>query len=273
MILSDLISGRLVTRYKRFLADVIIDGDASQTPITCHIANPGSMLGLSAPGTRVYLQRAVNPKSKLPYSVKLVSLARPADRDDLVIVDTHLANKLFGEFFSQGSLHGLSDYTSCKPEQSFEDSRFDFCLTGLRNGIKDGAAPDDRPTWLEVKSTTLSSDYPGSLGTPQAGLQAMFPDAKTDRGRKHLQGLIRAVGLGHRAFQFFMVMRSDCHAFSPCHHIDPAYAAALVEARDRGVEILAQDLRFAWLDSEQTGSLSLSVEPGKSLPCRLDRTD
>jgi sugar fermentation stimulation protein A len=272
VILSDLIAGRLVARYKRFLADVVLENDGeaeSQSPITCHIANPGSMLGLANEGARVYVQKAANPKSKLPYSVKLIDLQNETGKDNLVIVDTHLANRLFANFFSLGALHGLAQYTQYKTEQVFEDSRFDFCLSSTDGNTTLGSLP----VWLEVKSTTLSSDYPGSIATPQAGLYAMFPDAKTERGRKHLQGLIRAVSLGHRAIQFFMIMRSDCSAFSPCHHIDPAYAAALVEARDRGVEILAQDIKFAWLDSASTGSLSLSISPGKALPCLLERAD
>ena len=165
MLLQGLVEATLLKRYKRFLADVRL---ADGTEVTAHCPNPGSMLGLADEGMKVYLQRSADPKRKLPWSWKMVVCP-----NSLVVVDTMLANKLFQEGFNAGVMTELADFEQIKAEQTYEDSRFDFKLKsgpGSRSASRAGQAAAD--AYLEVKSTTLID-----------GQVALFPDARTERGR------------------------------------------------------------------------------------------
>lgn len=208
-----LISGRLVRRYKRFLADVILDGDGSE--ITAHCANPGSMLGLNAPGSRVYLSRSDNPARKLPLSWELIE----AD-GVLVGISTAHPNRLVEEAILAGSVPGLSGYPQLRREVKYGvNSRIDILLE----------APDRPRCYVEVKNVHLMR---------QPGL-AEFPDSVTARGAKHLRELSDMVRDGHRAVMVYLVQRPDCDRLAMARDIDPAYAEALVEARAAGVEVIA----------------------------------
>lgn len=208
-----LICGRLVRRYKRFLADVILDGDGSE--ITAHCANPGSMLGLNAPGSRVYLSRSDNPARKLPLSWELIE----AD-GVLVGISTAHPNRLVEEAILAGSVPGLSGYPELRREVKYGvNSRIDILLE----------APDRPRCYVEVKNVHLMR---------QPGL-AEFPDSVTARGAKHLRELSDMVRDGHRAVMVYLVQRPDCDRLAMARDIDPAYAEALVEARAAGVEVIA----------------------------------
>jgi sugar fermentation stimulation protein A len=208
-----LICGRLVRRYKRFLADVILDGDGSE--ITAHCANPGSMLGLNAPGSRVYLSRSDNPARKLPLSWELIE----AD-GVLVGISTAHPNRLVEEAILAGSVPGLSGYPELRREVKYGvNSRIDILLE----------APDRPRCYVEVKNVHLMR---------QPGL-AEFPDSVTARGAKHLRELSDMVREGHRAVMVYLVQRPDCDRLAMARDIDPAYAEALVEARAAGVEVIA----------------------------------
>lgn len=208
-----LISGRLVRRYKRFLADVILDGDGSE--ITAHCANPGSMLGLNAPGSRVYLSRSDNPARKLPLSWEIIE----AD-GVLVGISTAHPNRLVEEAILAGSVPGLSGYRELRREVKYGvNSRIDILLE----------APDQPRCYVEVKNVHLMR---------QPGL-AEFPDSVTARGAKHLRELSDMVREGHRAVMVYLVQRPDCDRLAMASDIDPAYAEALVEARAAGVEVIA----------------------------------
>lgn len=208
-----LISGRLVRRYKRFLADVILDDDGSE--ITAHCANPGSMLGLNAPGSRVYLSRSDNPARKLPLSWELIE----AD-GVLVGISTAHPNRLVEEAILAGSVPGLSGYPQLRREVKYGmNSRIDILLE----------APDRPRCYVEVKNVHLMR---------QPGL-AEFPDSVTARGAKHLRELSDMVREGHRAVMVYLVQRPDCDRLAMASDIDPAYAEALVEARAAGVEVIA----------------------------------
>jgi sugar fermentation stimulation protein A len=208
-----LISGRLVRRYKRFLADVILDGDGSE--ITAHCANPGSMLGLNAPGSRVYLSRSDNPARKLPLSWEIIE----AD-GVLVGISTAHPNRLVEEAILAGSVPGLSGYPQLRREVKYGvNSRIDILLE----------APDRPRCYVEVKNVHLMR---------QPGL-AEFPDSVTARGAKHLRELSDMVREGHRAVMVYLVQRPDCDRLAMASDIDPAYAEALVEARAAGVEVIA----------------------------------
>ncbi|WP_106755411.1 DNA/RNA nuclease SfsA [Pannonibacter carbonis] len=208
-----LIGGRLVRRYKRFLADVVLDADGSE--VTAHCANPGSMLGLNAPGSRVYLSRSDNPARKLPLSWELIE----AD-GVLVGISTAHPNRLVEEAILAGSVPGLSGYPHLRREVKYGvNSRIDILLE----------APDRPRCYVEVKNVHLMR---------QPGL-AEFPDSVTARGAKHLRELSDMVREGHRAVMVYLVQRPDCDRLAMASDIDPAYAAALAEARAAGVEVIA----------------------------------
>jgi sugar fermentation stimulation protein len=208
---APLVAGRLVRRYKRFLADVILDDG---TEITAHCANPGSMLGLATPGTRVLLSRSADPKRKLPWSWELLDLDGA-----MVGINTGHPNGIVAEAITGGLVPELSGYETLKREVRYgKNSRVDMLLTG-------GGRPD---CYVEVKNVHLMR---------QAGL-AEFPDSVTARGAKHLAELGDMVEAGHRAVMMFLVQRTDCDRFALAADIDPAYAAAFAIARERGVEAL-----------------------------------
>lgn len=240
MLLSGLTKARLVKRYKRFLADVVLpDG----TEITCHCPNPGSMLGLSEPGMTVLLKKSADPKRKLAWSWKIVMAEAP------VVVDTMLANKLVGEAFKEGTLTEFADFGGIRAEQSFGDSRFDFAL--LNGDTADG--------YLEVKSTTLIE-----------GSRALFPDAKTERGRKHLETLCLVKKSGLRAVQFYLVGRNDALTFAPADKIDPAYGKALRLAHQAGVEIYCRSLRFDFIGGAADFEVDVEISVGEPVSVDLE---
>ncbi len=202
----------LQKRYKRFLADIVLE-DKHQ--MTVHCANPGSMLGLAAPGNRVWISDSQNPKRKLQFSLEYIEVG-----DAWVGVNTHLANKLAEEAIKNGKIKELTGYPTIRREVKYgQNSRIDFLL----------GAPDRAPCYVEVKSVTLSRE-------PSI---AEFPDSVTTRGTKHLGELSDQVAAGARAVQLFVIQRNDCNLFRPAVDIDPAYAHALTRARKAGVEIIA----------------------------------
>ncbi|GAB4523557.1 MAG: DNA/RNA nuclease SfsA [Roseibium sp.] len=219
-----LVEGRLVKRYKRFLADVILeDGSA----VTAHCANPGSMLGLKEPGSRVWLSPSDNPKRKLKFSWEVLE----AD-GALVGINTAHPNKLVEEALEAGRIDGLTGFASLRREVKYgRNSRIDILLEQDGGGL----------TYVEVKNVHLMRE-PGL---------AEFPDSVTARGAKHLAELADMVGEGHRAAMVFLVQRPDCARLSLASDIDPAYAAAFEAARDAGVEAYAIgcDVRLDGIDA------------------------
>jgi sugar fermentation stimulation protein A len=215
-LVEKLVPGVLVRRYKRFLADVEIAG-GTQTVVHC--PNPGSMLGCAEPGSTVYLRHSSDPSRKLAYTWVLVAVG-----EVLVSVDTMLANKIVGKALRDRSLPGFDTYDSIKPEVVYGDSRFDFGCFDVAGNLQ---------CLIEVKATTLVD-----------GKVAMFPDARTERGRKHLFGLSRAAASGIRAVQFYLIKRDDVESFAPAKHIDPEYAQALRTSKDQGVEVQARMVRI-----------------------------
>ncbi|MCB1438197.1 MAG: DNA/RNA nuclease SfsA [Nitratireductor sp.] len=208
---TPLIEGRLVRRYKRFLADVEL---ASGETITVHCPNPGSMLGMNEPGLPVWISDSGNPKRKLRHTLELVQVP-----GSLVVVNTNLANRIAREAMESGLVQGMGQQpSSILPEQRYgENSRIDFMVR------EEGKAD----LFVEVKSVTLSR---------QTGL-AEFPDSVTSRGAKHLRELRQAVSDGNRAMMLFIVQRPDCESFSLASDIDPQYAEAFKEAMDGGVDV------------------------------------
>ncbi|ALL12611.1 DNA/RNA nuclease SfsA [Caulobacter henricii] len=206
-----LVRGRLVQRYKRFFADLVLDDGRA---ITAHCPNPGAMLGVNLPGQGAWVSWSDDPKRKLAWSLQLVET-----ETSLVGVNTLLPNRLVAEALAADSIPELSGYATVKPEVKYrEASRVDFLLT-------DPARP---PCWLEVKNVHLSR-------TP--GL-AEFPDCKAARSTRHLADLAAQVAEGHRAVALFVVQRADCEGFKACEDLDPAFARGLAQAVEAGVEVL-----------------------------------
>lgn len=206
--------GRLIRRYKRFLADIETD---SGERLTIHCPNTGSMLNCMVEGGGVWFSRSNDPKRKLPGTWELAET--PQGR--WACVNTARANPLVEEALREGVISELAGFTTLKREVPYgeENSRIDFRLE-YPSG----------PAYVEVKSVTLGFD-----GTAVAA----FPDAKTQRGAKHLRELATLARQGIRAVQLYCVNLSDIEAVRPAAEIDPAYAAALVEAKAAGVEVLA----------------------------------
>ena len=210
---TPLIPARLTRRYKRFLADAVLEGDGRE--ITAHCANPGSMIGLAEPGERIWLEPNDDPGKKLKYGWRLVD----HENGHFTCVDTSVANRALRAALLARALPELAQYENMHAEVKYgEKSRVDFLLTGAGR----------RDLYVEVKSATLCR-------TP--GL-AEFPDSVTARGKKHLQELAGMVAQGHRAMLLYLVQRTDCRRLDVARDIDPAYAEAFAAARAAGVELL-----------------------------------
>lgn len=229
-----LVPGRLLRRYKRFLADVELRGGE---PVVAHCANPGSMLGLTEPGAEVWLSPSRNPARKLKFSLELVR----AD-GALVGVNTSLPNGIVEAAIAAHRVPELAGYEGLRREVPYGgNSRVDILLDG------GGTAP----CYVEVKSVTLRR---------RAGL-GEFPDAVTKRGAKHLAELAAMAEAGNRAVLFFLVQRGDCAAVTTAADIDPAYDGALRDAVERGVEILCYGCDVSPEAIELRGRLPLRLTP------------
>ncbi|SFB06213.1 sugar fermentation stimulation protein A [Poseidonocella pacifica] len=228
---TPLVPARLLRRYKRFLADCLLDDGRE---ITAHCANPGSMMGLADPGTRIWLEPNDDPKKKLKWGWRLVD----HENGHFTGVDTSVPNRALRGALEAGQVPGLEGYHSVRPEVRYGTrSRIDFLL-------EDAERP---PAYVEVKSVTLSR---------QPGL-AEFPDSVTARGAKHLEELAKVAQSGNRAVMLYLVQRTDCSHFSLASDLDPAYAAAFEVARSAGVEVLVFDTKLS----------PEGVFLGSTLPC------
>jgi sugar fermentation stimulation protein A len=213
---APLVPATLIRRYKRFLADVVLP---SGEQITVHVANPGSMLGLAAPGSRVWLSKSDNAKRKLAHSWELAEVDFGGGLE-IVGINTGHPNLLVAEAIAAGAIPEVTGYASTRREVKYgRNSRVDFLLEGQ------GKAP----CYLEVKNVHLMR---------RAGL-AEFPDCVTARGAKHLAELSDMVAAGHRAVMLFLIQIGSATRFTLARDIDPAYGAAFDKARAAGVEAIA----------------------------------
>ena len=220
---SPLTKALLVKRYKRFLADVELE-DGSL--ITVHCPNPGSMMGLKAPGSIVYISKASNPKRKLGFTLELIELAgSPAT---LVGVNTNLPNKICQEAILSENFPQFGEFGEMRTEVKYGgNSRIDILLMPKPSDHRsDKPAPK---TYIEVKSVTLQR---------RAGRHE-FPDGVTERGRKHLGELAKMVSNGERAIMLYLIQRDDGDRLSFARDIDPLYAEAFDNAITQGVEAFA----------------------------------
>jgi sugar fermentation stimulation protein A len=227
--------GVLVQRYKRFLADVRLDAGEV---VTAHCANPGSMMGLKAPGLPVWLS-AAPPGRKLAWSLELVE----AD-GGLVAINTNNPNRLAAEAIAAGAIPELAGYAAMRREVPYgANSRVDLVLED----------PGRPRAWVEVKNCHLR----------RTGSLAEFPDSVTTRGAKHLSDLSDRVAAGDRAVMLFVIQRMDCDLLAPAADLDPAYAAALASAADAGVEVLAYACAISTEGVEIASRVPVRVAPGR----------
>lgn len=215
----ELEQGRLLTRYKRFLADIETDNGER---LTIHCPNTGSMLNCMMPGGRVWFSRSSDPKRKLPGTWEISET--PQGR--LACINTARANALVEEALHAGVITELEGFTALKREVPYgqEKSRVDFRLEYPQGHL-----------YLEVKSVTLGFDH---------STVAAFPDAVTQRGARHLRELAALARDGVRAVLLYCVGLTGVQAVRPAQEVDPVYAAALVEAIAAGVQVLAYGVRL-----------------------------
>lgn len=235
----DLIEGRLVRRYKRFLADVVL---ADGTEVTAHCPNTGSMLGCQPADARVWLSASDDPKRKLRYTWELVETAPGI----LACVNTGRPNRQARVAVEEGVIRALAGYSEIRAEKRYgqENSRIDLHLSGH------GTRPD---AWVEVKNVTLCQQGVG-----------YFPDAVSLRGQKHLRELAAQVAAGDRGVLLFCVNHTGITEVRPADHIDPVYGQMLREVAAAGVEVLAWQADLA-TSGEPSGALDLV----RALPVRL----
>jgi sugar fermentation stimulation protein A len=217
---GQVLEGTFLRRYKRFFADVqLIDG----AEIVAHTPNTGSMKGLCDEGNLCLVSYHPSPTRKLQYTLQAIKV-----KDFWVGCNTSLPNPLVAFAIQNKRVPQLTGYQTIRREVPYgpgKRSRIDLLLTDHE---------DNRPdVFVEVKNVTFKE-----------GEFALFPDAVTIRGQKHLFELINEVKAGHRAAMIFLVQREDCIIFSPAKKIDPEYVKALIFARDAGVELLCLTARI-----------------------------
>ena len=206
---EELIEGKLLKRYKRFLADIKLN---SGEIITAHVPNSGAMTSCIEEGCNVWVTFHDNPKRKLKYTLELTQM-----NDNLICTNTNVANKIAVEAINNGTIKELQGYNSLKTEQKYgKNSRIDILLEN-----------DEQKCYVEIKSVTLKIDN-----------DIAFPDSVTSRGTKHLNELMDMVKDGHRAVMLYVIQRTDKSPFRIANEIDSKYFEAFKNALDNGVEIL-----------------------------------
>jgi sugar fermentation stimulation protein A len=215
--------GKLIKRYKRFLADIVLD---SGETITAHVPNSGAMTSTIAPDCEVWVSFHDNPKRKLKYTLELSKI-----ENQLICTNTNHANKVAIEAIQNGLIKELSGYDTLKPEQKYgKNSRIDILLE------KEG-----QKCFVEVKSVTLKIDD-----------HLAFPDAVTTRGEKHLRELEQMTKEGHRSVMLYMIQRTDKLPFRIAKEIDPKYYETFKEVTQNGVEVLVYQSTIKLEDTSRT---------------------
>ena len=204
-----LIKGKLLKRYKRFLADIILE---NKEIITAHVPNSGAMTSCLEENCDVWLTFHDNPKRKLKYTLELTLI-----NENLICTNTGVANKIAIEAIKNGTIKELQNYSSLKPEQKYgQNSRIDILLEN-----------ENEKCYVEVKSVSLKiDDY------------LAFPDAVTSRGTKHLNELYEMTLQGHRAVMLYIIQRTDNLPFRLACEIDKKYCELFNEVTKKGVEVL-----------------------------------
>ena len=195
-----------IERLNRFVAKVKLDGEE----ILCHVKNTGRCREILVEGAKVYLEKSDNTSRKYAYS--LISVYKG---DRLINIDSSAPNKAVGEWLEKGGL--FKNVTLIKPEKTYGKSRFDFYVEY-----------EVKKAFIEVKGVTLEKD----------GV-VLFPDAPTQRGVKHLNGLAKWVAEGNKAMALFIVQMNNVKYFTPNKETHPEFAEVLTKAKNQGVEVIA----------------------------------
>ena len=225
-----LISGLLVKRYKRFFADIKINNKI----ITAHCPNTGSMHGLLKKGNKVWISKSNNPNRKLKYTLEIIE-----NNNSKVGVNTLSANKIIHHALKNNLIKEFKSISNIKPETKFGlNTRFDFLITNKKN-----------KSFIEVKNVTLS----------RKRAIAEFPDAKTTRGLKHINELLKASKKNYNIFILFLIQRNDCKSFTIAKDIDPDYSIALSKAVKNKLKILCYDCKFSSKGIKLNNKIKLKI--------------
>ena len=207
---KSLIKGKLIKRYKRFFIDVKL----AKKTVTAHCPNTGSMKGLLDKGNEVYLLKHDDPKRKLKYGLEIIKA-----QNNLVGVNTHMANKIVNHGLKNNLINELQNYSEIKSEIFFnKETRFDFLIE-----------KNKKKSFIEVKNVTLF----------RTKNTAEFPDAVTSRGSKHLLTLIDAIKKGYKSYLIFLVQIQNMENFKIAKDIDAEYYKNYIKAKNAGVNFLA----------------------------------
>lgn len=204
---DNIVDGIFIKRINRFIAKVIING----TETLVHVKNTGRCKELFIEGAKVYLQKSSNPNRKTPYS--LISIYKG---NQIINIDSQVPNTVVYEGILAGKVKELHDLVTLRKEVTFGNSRFDLYYETLTD-----------KGFIEVKGVTLENDN-----------VALFPDAPTERGRKHINELIAGTLQGYKNYIFFLIQMNHIHSFEPNWTTDPQFAQALEDAKKSGVNVL-----------------------------------
>lgn len=239
---EQLLEGRFQKRYKRFFADVNLQGRIE----VAHVANTGSLKSCLSEGAACLISKAKDPSRKLQYSLQ--ALQTPSG--GWVGINTSIPNTIVGEAFHAGTFPHWKKFTEIHNEIKLnKETRIDFVLTHTsvdRKKILDAK----KLHFVEVKNVTLATgDYHSGRGVVR------FPDAVTERGQKHLREMMDLMKQGHTAEIFFCVQREDCESFSPADEIDPEYGKILRQAVKAGMTVTAALAKVTPAGVELTGKM------------------
>ena len=226
---SSLIPAEFIDRVNRFLGVVKIGSEEKH----CFIPNPGRMNELLYKGVKVYIRKEEAPHRKTDFDLVLVN-----HYDTLVSIDSRVPNKLLHEAITEGKLSEFEGFSVSKSEPTFHNSRFDLLLKNQETQLM-----------LEAKSCTLVEEK-----------VALFPDAPTKRGSRHMLALIKALKYG-RAAVVFVIQRDDVEEFRPYHQNDPIFSDALIQAADNGVEVYAYRCRVNLDEINIVDCLPVNLRP------------
>ena len=251
-----LLRGKLIRRYKRFLADIELTHPLERRGerVTAHCANTGSMTNCKDEGAEVWLFDSQNPKRKLPLSWEWVAVQGQGQGKEKgqhkACINTARANQLVKEALLAQQIPALpcANASQLKPEPKVDEGRLDFFIAPQATASQE-ASRQERGTYIEVKSVTLLAGHDEREASLESSVSAgdgigFFPDAVSTRGAKHLDVLMRLKGEGYRAVLLFCVPHQGIQSVRPAAHIDPIYTDKLRQAKACGVEVLAYKVEF-----------------------------
>jgi sugar fermentation stimulation protein A len=209
----------LIERPNRFLAIVEIEEDGIKRQEKAHVHDPGRLIDILYPGNRLLLRKASNPNRKTGWDVIAGRIG-----EEWILINSAFHRRISQWVLENRVIDELKDIDNIIPEQKFGDSRLDFLLEVKH--VDEGGKENVKRTWVEVKGCTLAENN-----------VAIFPDAPTTRGKRHLEELIRAVDEGNKAAIIILVLRSEAECFTPNWDIDPAFSETMIRATEWGVMV------------------------------------